>query len=107
MLFLIPVYNQVCFKTFFVIKEESNDFKAVRSKKRLKTEIGCVEKYVPKSKPKKGSKPKPLGSVSASGTGRIRLESPRPAMPDTEPILTGMAPCPALHFSYQFLGCKK
>ena len=46
------------------------------------------------------------GSVSASGTGRIRLESPRPAMPDTEPILTGMAPCPALHFSYQFLGCK-
>ena len=47
-----------------------------------------------------------IGSVSASGTGRIRLESPRPAMPDTEPILTGMAPCPALHFSYQFLGCK-
>ena len=47
-----------------------------------------------------------VGSVSASGTGRIRLESPRPAMPDTEPILTGMAPCPALHFSYQFLGGK-
>ena len=46
------------------------------------------------------------GSVSASGTGRIRLESPRPAMPDAEPILTGMAACTALHFSYQFLGCK-
>ena len=46
------------------------------------------------------------GSVSASGTGRIRLESPRPAMPDTEPILTGMAPCPALHFSYKFPGSK-
>ena len=47
-----------------------------------------------------------LGSVSAFGTGRIRLESPRPAMPDTEPILTGMAPCPALHFSYKFPGSK-
>ena len=49
------------------------------------------------------------GSVSASGTGRIRLESPRPAMPDTEPILTGMAPCPALHFPTSFLvvSCKK
>ena len=47
-----------------------------------------------------------LGSVSASGTGRIRLESPRPAMPDTEPVLTGMAPCPALHFSYKFPGSK-
>ena len=47
------------------------------------------------------------GSVSVSGTGRIRLECPRLAMRDTEPILTGMAPCPALHFSYQFLGCKK
>ena len=46
------------------------------------------------------------GSVSASGTGRIRLESPRPAMPDTEPILTEMAPCPALHFSYKFTGSK-
>ena len=46
------------------------------------------------------------GSVSASGTGRIRLESPRPAMPDTEPIRTGMAPCPALHFSYKFPGSK-
>ena len=46
------------------------------------------------------------GSVSASGTGQIRLESPRPAMPDTKPILTGMAPCPALHFPYQFFGCK-
>ena len=46
------------------------------------------------------------GSVSASGTGQIRLKSPRPAVPDTEPILTGMAPCPALYFSYQFLGCK-
>ena len=46
------------------------------------------------------------GSVSASGTGQIRIESPRPAVPDTEPILTGMAPCPALYFSYQFLGCK-
>ena len=46
------------------------------------------------------------GSVSASGTGRIRLESPRPAMSDTEPILTGTAPCPALNISYQFLGCK-
>ena len=46
------------------------------------------------------------GSVSASGTGRIRLESPRPAMPDTEPIITGMAPCPALHFSYKFPGSK-
>ena len=34
----------------------------------------------------------------------IRLESPRLAMPDTEPILTGMARCPALHFSYQFPG---
>ena len=45
-------------------------------------------------------------SVSASGTGRIRLESPRPAMPDTEPILTGMAPCPALHFSHKFPGSK-
>ena len=48
----------------------------------------------------------PVGSVSASGTGRIRLESRRPAMPDTEPILTGMAPCPALHFSYKFPGSK-
>ena len=45
------------------------------------------------------------GSVSASGTGQIRLESPCPAMPDTEPTLTGMALCPALYISYQFLGC--
>ena len=47
-----------------------------------------------------------FGSVSASGTGQIRLESPGPAMPDLEPILTGMARCLALHFSYQFPGCK-
>ena len=37
-----------------------------------------------------------IESVSASGTGQIRLESPRPAMPDAEPILTGMARCPVV-----------
>ena len=52
------------------------------------------------------AEPLKFGSVSASGTGRIRLESLRPAMPDTEHILTGNAPCPALHFSYKFPGSK-
>ena len=47
-----------------------------------------------------------ITGVSASGIGRIGLESPCPAMPDTEPILTGMATCPALHFSYKFPGSK-
>ena len=49
------------------------------------------------------------GSVSPSGTGQIRLNSPCPAMPDAEPILIGMAPCPALHFPTKllFLNDKK
>ena len=49
---------------------------------------------------KMSASPYSKGSVSVSGTGLIRLESPRPAMPDTKPILTGMAPCPALLYIF-------